>query len=55
LDWAIVRDGKLLREFERFCDMLHIVGYYRGLPYDRGVLDDALKAARIFIDQVGPS
>jgi hypothetical protein len=50
-----VRDGKLLREFERFWDMLHTAGYYRGLLYDRGVIEDALKAAKSFIDQVGPS
>jgi len=48
-----VRDGKLLREFEKLYDMLHIAGYYRGLLYDRDVVKDALKAAKSFIDKVG--
>ena len=51
--YIAVRNGKLLREFEKLYDMLHIAGYYRGLLYDRDVVKDALKAAKIFIDKVG--
>jgi Domain of unknown function (DUF5618) len=51
--YMAVRNGKLLREFEKLYDMLHIAGYYRGLLYDRDVVKDALKAAKAFIDKVG--
>jgi len=51
--YMAVRNGKLLREFEKLYDMLHIAGYYRGLLYDRDVVKDALKAAKSFIDKVG--
>jgi hypothetical protein len=51
--YVAVRNGKLLREFEKLYDMLHIAGYYRGLLYDRDVVKDALKAAKSFIDKVG--
>jgi hypothetical protein len=47
-----VRNGKLLREFEKLYDMLHIAGYYRGLLYDTDVVKDALKAARAFINKL---
>jgi hypothetical protein len=53
--YIAVRNGKLLREFEKLYDMLHIAGYYRGLLYDRDVVKDALKAAKSFIDKVGPA
>jgi len=48
-----VYDGKLLREFEKLYDMLHIAGYYRGLLYDTNVVKDALKAAKVFIEKIG--
>jgi len=48
-----VCDGKLLREFEKLYDMLHIAGYYRGLLYDTNVVKDALKAAKAFIEKIG--
>ena len=48
-----VRNEKVLREFEKLYDMLHIAGYYRGLLYDRDVVKDALKAAKSFIDRIG--
>lgn len=48
-----VHDGKLLREFEKLYDMLHIAGYYRGLLYDTNVVKDALKAAKAFIEKIG--
>ncbi len=48
-----VHNGKLMREFEMLYDMLHIAGYYRGLLYDRNVIKDALKAAKVFIEKIG--
>lgn len=47
-----VRNGKLLREFEKLYDMLHIAGYYRGLLYDVTVVRDAFKAANAFIEKI---
>ncbi|MCX5885358.1 MAG: DUF5618 family protein [Proteobacteria bacterium] len=47
-----VHNGKLLREFEKLYDALHIAGYYRGLIYDVTMVKDALKAARVFIDHL---
>jgi uncharacterized protein (UPF0332 family) len=47
-----VHNGKLLREFEKLYDMLHIAGYYRGLLYDTEVVKDALKAAKVFIEKI---
>jgi len=47
-----VHNGKLLREFEKLYDLLHIAGYYRGLLYDTEVVKDALKAARAFIEKI---
>ena len=48
-----VRDGKILREFEKLYDALHIAGYYRGLIYDTRAVKDYLQAAKEFIDNVG--
>jgi hypothetical protein len=50
--YIAVHDGKLLREFEKLYDALHIAGYYRGLLYDVNMVKDALKAARIFIEKI---
>jgi hypothetical protein len=51
--YVAIRNGKVLREFEKLYDMLHIAGYYRGLLYDRDVVKDAIKAARSFIEKIG--
>jgi hypothetical protein len=48
-----VHDGKLLREFERLYDMLHIAGYYKALIYNVKMVKDALKAAKSFIRKLG--
>jgi hypothetical protein len=48
-----VRDGKILREFEKLYDALHIAGYYRGLIYDTRAVKDYLQAAKEFINKVG--
>jgi len=51
--YLAVHDGKLLREFEKLYDALHIAGYYRGLIYDVDMVKDALKATKSFIDKIG--
>jgi hypothetical protein len=48
-----VRDGKLLREFEKLYDALHIAGYYRGLIYDTRAVRDYFQAAKEFIHKIG--
>jgi hypothetical protein len=50
--YLAVRDGKILREFEKLYDALHIAGYYRGLIYDTRAVKDYLQAAKEFIDKV---
>jgi hypothetical protein len=50
--YIAVHNGKLIREFEKLYDALHIAGYYRGLLYDTEVVKDALKAARAFIEKI---
>ena len=48
----ITRDGKLLREFERLYEELHIAGYYRGLLGHVNVVREAFKAAEEFIEKI---
>ena len=50
--YVSVHNGKLLVEFEKLYDMLHIAGYYRGLIYDVNIVKDAFKSAKTFIDKV---
>jgi hypothetical protein len=50
--YIAVHNGKLIREFEKLYDALHIAGYYRGLLYDVNMVKDALKAARAFIEKI---
>lgn len=50
---AAMHNGRLMREFEKLYDLLHIAGYYRGLLYDVGVVKEALKAAEAFIEKLG--
>jgi len=50
--YLAVHDGKLLREFEKLYDILHIAGYYRGLLYDVNIVKDALKATKSFIEKI---
>jgi len=47
-----VHDGKILREFEKLYDALHISGYYRALIYDTRAVRDYLQAAKEFIDKL---
>jgi len=51
--YLAVHDGKLVREFERLYDQLHIAGYYRGLLHNVDIVKDALKAAKVFIEKIG--
>ena len=50
--YLAVHNGKLIREFERLYDQLHIAGYYRGLLHDIDVINDMIKAAKAFIDKI---
>jgi hypothetical protein len=51
--YLVVHNGKLLREFEKLYDALHIAGYYRGYIYDTRAVRDYLQAAKEFIDKIG--
>jgi hypothetical protein len=50
--YGAVHDGKLLTEFEFLYDELHIAGYYRGMLHSIGVLKEAFKTAKSFIDKL---
>jgi len=45
-------NGKLMREFEKLYDALHIAGYYRGLIYDTEAVKEYLKATKTFIEKI---
>ena len=47
-----VHNGKLLKEVEDLYDELHIAGYYRGNLHFVGVVKEALKAAKAFIEKI---
>ena len=47
-----IRNGRLLREFERIYRELHIAGYYRGLLSGVDTVKDAIKAAKSFIEKI---
>lgn len=51
--YLAVHNGKLLREFERLYEELHIAGYYRGLLKHANVVKESLKAAKVFIEKIG--
>jgi len=46
------RDGKLLREFESLYEELHIAGYYRGNLHSVGVVKEALRSVKAFIEKI---
>jgi len=50
--YLAVRDGKVLREFEKLYDALHIAGYYRGLIYDVEAVKAYMKATKEFIGKI---
>lgn len=47
-----VHNGKLMREFERLYDQLHIAGYYRGLLTDTVIVKELLKKTKEFIEKI---
>ena len=49
--YAMVHNGKLLKEFEKLYKALHVAGYYRGLLEDVTMVKDALRAAKLFIEK----
>lgn len=49
-----IHNGKLTKEFDTLYNELHIAGYYRGLLQDVGVVKEALKAAKVFIEKIKP-
>ena len=50
--YLAAHDGRVLREFEKLYDALHIAGYYRGYIYDTRAVRDYLQAAKEFIDKI---
>ncbi|MBM4276305.1 MAG: hypothetical protein FJ130_00275 [Deltaproteobacteria bacterium] len=50
--YLVVRDGKVLREFEKLYDALHIAGYYRGLIYDVEAVKAYMRATKEFIGKI---
>jgi len=50
--YLAVHDGKLMREFESLYEELHIAGYYRGNLHSVGVVKEALKSAKAFIEKI---
>ncbi|MBF0317404.1 MAG: DUF5618 family protein [Nitrospirae bacterium] len=47
-----VHNGKLIREFDRLYDSLHIAGYYRGLLTHVETVREEMNAAEMFIKKV---
>lgn len=47
-----VHNGKLLKEFEDIYDELRIAGYYRGMLHSVGIVKEALKSAKVFIEKI---
>ncbi|MBI3397646.1 MAG: DUF5618 family protein [Deltaproteobacteria bacterium] len=50
--YVSAHNGKMLREFDKLYDGLHIAGYYRGLIYDTAAIKDYFKATKEFIDKL---
>jgi hypothetical protein len=50
--FAMIHDGKLVKDFEKLYKALHIAGYYRGLLEDVAMVRDAFRAAKVFIDKL---
>ncbi|MBF0556000.1 MAG: DUF5618 family protein [Nitrospirae bacterium] len=47
-----VNNGKLVREFDRLYESLHIAGYYRGLFSHVNIVKEFMKEADIFIKRL---
>jgi hypothetical protein len=50
--YAGIHNGKLFREFDKLYDELHIAGYYRGLLWGMGAVQDAFNLAQKFITKI---
>lgn len=50
--YLAIHEGKLLREFESLYEELHIAGYYRGNLHSVGVVKEAFKSAKAFIEKI---
>jgi hypothetical protein len=50
--YALIHDGKLLKQFDNIYDELHIAGYYRGLLHRVDTVKNALKGAKEFIEKL---
>lgn len=50
--YVSIYNGKLMREFEDLYEELHIAGYCRGNLHSVGVVREALKSAKAFIEKV---
>lgn len=50
--YVSIYNGKLMREFEDLYEELHIAGYYRGNLHSVGVVREALKSAKAFIEKI---
>jgi hypothetical protein len=49
--YLAVHNGKILRDFDKLYDAIHIAGYYRGLIYDTRAVKNYFQAAKEFIDK----
>ncbi|MEW6066940.1 MAG: DUF5618 family protein [Nitrospirota bacterium] len=47
-----IHNGKLTKELDKLYKELHIAGYYRGLLEDIGVVKEAFKSAKVFIEKI---
>ncbi|MBF0459033.1 MAG: DUF5618 family protein [Nitrospirae bacterium] len=51
---SVTKTGKLVREFDRLYETLHIAGYYRGLITQTPIVNEAMKEADAFIEKILP-
>ncbi|MCX5884362.1 MAG: DUF5618 family protein [Proteobacteria bacterium] len=49
--YLAVHNGKILRDFDKLYDAIHIAGYYRGLIYDTRAVKNYFQAAKEFIEK----
>ncbi|MEO5356877.1 MAG: DUF5618 family protein [Nitrospirae bacterium YQR-1] len=52
--YVSVHNGKLLKDFERLYEALHIAGYYRGFIIDTNAVKDYFKTTERFIKKLTP-
>ena len=49
----MIRNGKLMREFEDLYDELHMAGYYRGNLHSVDSVKEIFKTTKAFIEKIG--